>query len=70
MKAKKIPSDRRRLEREAEKLIREGRMPSLDEVLQAVLETRCKFVPLIRAARAESKRSKHDCKRSKKTKSV
>src|SRR5712692_7424489 len=52
MKAKMISSDRRRLEREAEKLIREGRMPTLDEVLQAVFETRRKFVPLIRAARA------------------
>ena len=45
------PSD---LRRQAEEMILQGRMPSLEAVLQAVAETREKYAPLIRQARLES----------------
>jgi hypothetical protein len=46
---KKItPSD---LRAQAEQLIASGRMPSLDEILKAVAETRSKYRPMILAAR-------------------
>jgi hypothetical protein len=50
MKATKTitPSD---LRAEAEQLIDSGRMPSLDELLKAVFDTRRKYVPRILAAR-------------------
>jgi hypothetical protein len=51
MEKKITPSD---LRKQAEALIAEGRMPSLDEVLQAVFETRCKYTPQILAARARA----------------
>ncbi len=43
--------EQQRLEREAEKLIREGRMPRLPELLSVVGETRRKYRPMILAAR-------------------
>jgi hypothetical protein len=39
------------LEREAEKLLREGRMPGLAELLSVIGETRRKYRPMILAAR-------------------
>jgi hypothetical protein len=54
--AKKItPSD---LRKRADKLIASGKMPSLDVLLQAVGETREKFVPKILKAREEAKKAK------------
>ena len=47
------PSD---LRREAEALIASGRMPSVDELLKAVFETRQTYAPLILAARREARR--------------
>ena len=35
----------------AEKMLRDGAMPSLEEVLRAVAETRAKYVSLILASR-------------------
>jgi len=55
---KLIPSERRRLEREAEKLIREGRMPGLAQLLTVIGETRRKYRPMILAARNEGKASR------------
>jgi hypothetical protein len=54
MKAeKKIkPSD---LRAQAQQLIDSGRMPSLDELLKAVFETRRKYLPQILAGRTETK---------------
>ena len=51
---KTTPTD---LRKQAQQLIESGRMPSLDEVLAAVFETRRKFVPQILAARDEGKAS-------------
>jgi len=54
--AKKItPSD---LRKQADELIAAGKMPSLDAVLQAVAETREKYVPLIVKAREQAKKLK------------
>ena len=50
-----LPSDRRRLDREATRLIAEHKMPTLETVLAAVAETRQKFQPLILSARAGEK---------------
>ena len=51
--AKKItPSD---LRKRADELIETGKMPPLEAVLQAVAETRKKFVPQILKARKEAK---------------
>jgi len=41
------------LEAEAHRLIREGQMPTLDELLTAIAELREKYAPLIVAARKE-----------------
>jgi len=41
------------LEAEAQRLIDAGQMPSLEELLQAIAETRAKYAPLIHAARKE-----------------
>jgi hypothetical protein len=43
------------LRKQARQLIESGHMPSLDEVLAAVAETRATFLPLIAAARAEKR---------------
>jgi hypothetical protein len=48
------PSDLQRLQREAERLIAAGEMPSLAEVLSVVSEVRAKYRPLILAARRAS----------------
>jgi len=49
---KKItPSD---LRKQAQRLIESSQMPTLDELLQAVIETRRKYVTQILAARAEA----------------
>jgi hypothetical protein len=45
------------LRKQARQLIESGHMPSLDEVLAAVAETRATFLPLIAAARAEKRQS-------------
>jgi hypothetical protein len=45
-----ILSERRKLERRAQKLIETGRMPSLQELLAAITETKAKYTPLIREA--------------------
>jgi len=42
------------LEAEAQRLIREGKMPSLEELLHAIAETRAKYAPLMLAARKET----------------
>ena len=44
------------LRKQAEALITEGRMPSLDAVLTAVAEARENFLPLILAARNDGNR--------------
>jgi len=46
------------LRKRAEKLIREGRMPTLSEVCEAVLEARRKYALLIRRAQREAKERK------------
>jgi len=46
------PSD---LRRQAEDLVRKGKMPSLEAVLEAVAKAREKFSRLIRQARSEAK---------------
>jgi hypothetical protein len=51
--AKKIKSSD--LRKQADELIRSGKMPSLDTVLQAVAETREKYQPKILKAREETK---------------
>jgi hypothetical protein len=43
------------LRREAKKLIASGRMPSLEELCRAVLESRMKYTLKIRRARREGK---------------
>jgi len=53
IKNKIKPSD---LRKQAEALITEGRMPSLDAVLTAVAEAREKFLPLILATRNDGNR--------------
>jgi hypothetical protein len=47
------PTDLQRLQREAERLIATGEMPSLQQVLEAVAEAQKKYADQIRAARAE-----------------
>jgi len=39
------------LEAEAQRLIREGKMPSFEELIKVIAETREKYKPLILAAR-------------------
>lgn len=43
------------LRKQAEEMLRAGTMPTLEEVLRAVGESRKKYIPLIRKARSESK---------------
>ncbi len=45
------PSD---LRRQAESMVAAGTMPSLETVLQAVAQTRAKYVPLILEARKDN----------------
>ena len=45
----------KRLQREAERLIRAGKMPSLEEVFTAVLEARKKYANQIQRARREAR---------------
>jgi hypothetical protein len=52
--AKKIKASD--LRKQAAELIAAGKMPSLDEVLKAVSETRQKYVPQILKAREETKK--------------
>jgi hypothetical protein len=47
------PTDLQRLQREEERLIDTGEMPSLQQVLEAVAEAQKKYADQIRAARAE-----------------
>jgi hypothetical protein len=58
------PSEQRRLEKIAADLLRDGKMPSLDQVVAAIDETRQKYRPLILAARqkesAGSKREREE----------
>jgi hypothetical protein len=49
MKEKKITASD--LRHQAEQLIASGKMPSMEQLLQAVTETRKKYVPLIIEAR-------------------
>jgi hypothetical protein len=44
------------LRKQAAQLVASGKMPSLDTVLQAVAETRAKFVPKILKARKEAEK--------------
>ena len=46
----------KQLQHEAEKLIREGRMPSLETLCTAVLEARKKYANQIRRARREARK--------------
>jgi hypothetical protein len=46
-----ILSERRKLERRAQKIVETGRMPSLQELLAAITETKVKYAPLIREVR-------------------
>jgi hypothetical protein len=48
---KMIPSERRKLERRAQKLIETGKMPTFEELLVAIAETKAKYAPLIREVR-------------------
>jgi len=50
---KLIEKDRRKLEREAQRLIDTGQMPSLEELVAVIAEVRAKYRPLILAARRE-----------------
>jgi hypothetical protein len=43
------------LQRKVERLIREGKMPSLEDVCAAILETRRDFATKIRRARREAR---------------
>jgi hypothetical protein len=43
------------MKREVEKLIRENRLPSLQELTQAILKARMKYANKIRRARREGK---------------
>lgn len=47
-------SKERALQREAERLIKSGKMPTLDELCAAVLEARTKYANQIRRARREA----------------
>ena len=46
----------KQLQREAERLIREGKMPSLETLCATVLETRKKYANQIRRARREARK--------------
>jgi len=45
------------LKKQAQQMISEGSMPSLDQLLKAVSETRRKYRPLILVARDQAKHS-------------
>jgi hypothetical protein len=49
------PMSEQQMKREVEKLIREGRMPTLEQLCQAVLEARKKYSVAIRRARRETR---------------
>jgi hypothetical protein len=46
------------MRREVERLIKSGKMPTLEELCAAVLESRRKYANAIRRARRESKEAK------------
>jgi hypothetical protein len=48
-------SKERALQREAERLIKSGKMPTLDELCAAVLDSRKKYATKIRRARREAR---------------
>ena len=48
---KLVEKDRRKLEREAQRLIAEGKMPSFEELIAVIAKVREKYRPLILAAR-------------------
>jgi hypothetical protein len=48
------PLSKRQLRAEAERLVRDGEMPSLAELAQAALQVRQKFATKIRRARREA----------------
>jgi len=48
----------KQLQQEAERLVREGRMPSLQELCAAVLEARKEYANKIRRARREARVSR------------
>jgi len=48
---KLVEKDRRKLEREAQRLIAEGKMPSFEELIAVIAEVWEKYRPLILAAR-------------------
>ncbi len=50
------PLSKRQLRAEAERLLRDGEMPSLSELSQAVLESRKNYAIEIRRARREAQR--------------
>jgi len=50
---KLIEKDRKKLEREAQRLIQTGKMPSFEELVTVIPEVREKYRPLILAARRE-----------------
>lgn len=52
------PGEQRSFEAEIARLIRTGKMPSLEQVQAAIVTTREKYLPLILAARAEETRTK------------
>jgi hypothetical protein len=57
MNMKLMEKDRRKLEREAQRLIAEGKMPSFEELVAVIAEVREKYRPLILAARKERNES-------------
>jgi hypothetical protein len=50
------PITEKQLRKESERLIGTGKMPSLEKLCQAVLETRMKFAMKVRRARREAQR--------------
>jgi hypothetical protein len=49
------PMNEQQLRKEAERLIKTGKMPSLEELCEAVLKTRIKYAVKIRRARRETR---------------
>jgi hypothetical protein len=49
------PMNEQQLRKEAERLIKAGKMPTLDELTQAILNTRREYATKIRRARREGK---------------
>lgn len=52
--ATKTKHPQAKLQAEAERLIRSGKMPSLDEVKRAIAEVRAKYRPLVQFERTDS----------------